>query len=472
MAEATAREQLLLELINRARMDPAGEALRQGINLNQGLSPGTISAAPKQVLAFNPFLNSAADAHSQWMLDTDNFAHTGAGGSSPGTRMDAAGYDFTGTWGWAENIAWSGTTGTLDGDAAVAGHHRNLFLSPGHRLNLLNGTFREAGLGSLTGAFTSGGQTYNSLMTTENFAVSGSTLFVTGVSYTDTDNNAFYSVGEGRAGLAVTLVQGGGAIASTATGTAGGFALGVAATGNVEVRFSGGGLTAVIGVAVTLDASNIKVDLVGGNTIASNASATLTQSAVNLTLIGIEAVNGGGNGLNNTLTGNAAANSLAGLGGNDLLFGGGGGDTLSAGAGNDGLSGGAGGDILSGGAGNDLLVGNAGADRLMGGTGIDCFRFLSAGDSSGVGDLILDFEDGIDTIDLRVIDAIAGGADQAFGILAAAASFNGAATVGMLRIYQTATRTVIEGETTGDGIADFQIRLDGLFNLTAADFLL
>ena len=40
MAEATAREQLILELMNRARMDPAGEAARFGISLNKDLAGG------------------------------------------------------------------------------------------------------------------------------------------------------------------------------------------------------------------------------------------------------------------------------------------------------------------------------------------------------------------------------------------------------------------------------------------------
>ena len=56
MAANSAQEQLMLELINRARMNPAAEAARQGIDLNQGLAPGTISAAPKQVLAMNDLL--------------------------------------------------------------------------------------------------------------------------------------------------------------------------------------------------------------------------------------------------------------------------------------------------------------------------------------------------------------------------------------------------------------------------------
>jgi hypothetical protein len=35
MATATNQEQLFLELINRARLDPVAEAARQGIDLNQ-----------------------------------------------------------------------------------------------------------------------------------------------------------------------------------------------------------------------------------------------------------------------------------------------------------------------------------------------------------------------------------------------------------------------------------------------------
>jgi serralysin len=48
------------------------------------------------------------------MLATNTFSHQGDGGSSAGERMAAAGYDFTGSWTWGENLAWYGTTGTVD----------------------------------------------------------------------------------------------------------------------------------------------------------------------------------------------------------------------------------------------------------------------------------------------------------------------------------------------------------------------
>ena len=107
----SAAEQYLLELINRARLDPQAEANRYGVGLNSGLQSGTIDTQAKQVLAPNAQLEAAALGHSNWMLDADTFSHTGSGGSSPGARMTAAGYDFTGSWTWRENLAWTGSTG-------------------------------------------------------------------------------------------------------------------------------------------------------------------------------------------------------------------------------------------------------------------------------------------------------------------------------------------------------------------------
>src|SRR3954471_13948525 len=70
-AYPTALEQYVVELINRARANPAAEAGKYGIDLNEGLKAGTISTAAKQPLALNPYLTDAARLHSQWMIDTD-----------------------------------------------------------------------------------------------------------------------------------------------------------------------------------------------------------------------------------------------------------------------------------------------------------------------------------------------------------------------------------------------------------------
>lgn len=187
MATPTNQEQLFLELINRARLDPTAEAARQGIDLNKDLAANTISTAQKQPLTFNELLNDSADAHTAWMLSADVFSHTGSGGSSSLQRMQAAGYVFTGSWMSGENLAWAGSSGAIDANAYVYTLHRNLFLSSGHRTNTMKGGYKEIGVGAAAGQFNSGGTNFNSLMVTQNFATSGTAAFVTGVAYNDTD---------------------------------------------------------------------------------------------------------------------------------------------------------------------------------------------------------------------------------------------------------------------------------------------
>jgi uncharacterized protein YkwD len=151
------------------------------------------------VLAHNAILSQAAEGHSDWMLATNTFSHQGDGGSSAGERMAAAGYDFSGSWTWGENLAWYGTTGTVDLHAAADTHDSGLFLSAGHRVNLLADAYREIGLAQVEGQFThSNGTTYNASMLTEKFARTGTEVFLTGVAYDDTDGDDFYSVGEAR----------------------------------------------------------------------------------------------------------------------------------------------------------------------------------------------------------------------------------------------------------------------------------
>ena len=148
MADFTAYEQLLLELMNRARLDPLAEAARLNIDLNAGLAAGTITSDTKQALAGNNNIVTAARAHSQHMIDTDLFDHVGIGDGTPSSRMVAAGYALTGAWITGENIAYTATTGTIDILTETYNIADNLFLSEGHRENTLNANdFREAGTG-------------------------------------------------------------------------------------------------------------------------------------------------------------------------------------------------------------------------------------------------------------------------------------------------------------------------------------
>ena len=75
-----------------------------------------------------------------------------------------------------------------------------------------------------------------------------------------------------------------------------------------------------------------------------------------------------------------------------------------------------------------------------------------------------------DTIRLDGVDANSGaGGDQAFAFIGGAA-FSG--TAGELRNQQISGNTYVQGDTNGDGIADFMIRLDGLHTLQSAEFFL
>ena len=182
-----------------------------------------------------------------------------------------------------------------------------------------------------------------------------------------------------------------------------------------------------------------------------------------------------GNGGNDTLVGNAGADSLFGGIGNDVLNGGTENDRLQGDAGNDQLIGGSGDDTLLGNDGTDRLVGGAGADKMTGGAGSDTFVFQNLTDS-GIGlarDLITDFHQGQDKINLSAIDAIVGGGDDAFSFIGSQ-TFSG--TDGELRyshvVSVSGSQTIINMDTDGDGTSNAQIALTGLYTLTAADFVL
>jgi uncharacterized protein YkwD len=264
--DPTPEEQLMLQLVNRARANPAAEAAGDGIDLNEGLSAGTITTNAKPPLAFNSNLLASARGHSLWMLANDTFSHF-EGTNDPGDRMTAAGYVFSGNWTWGENIAWRGSTGpTPPVGPTVAQEHQDLFVDTyepgrGHRLNILDPGFREVGVGVETGVFTSGANNYNAVMVTQDFATSGASPgpFLVGVVYRDNDGDGFYSVGEGSGGVAVTPERG---TFYAVTSTSGGYAVPLLGlSGTLQVTFSGGPLTQPITRTVVLSGENLGLDL-------------------------------------------------------------------------------------------------------------------------------------------------------------------------------------------------------------------
>ncbi|MCJ8053342.1 calcium-binding protein [Shinella curvata] len=264
----------------------------------------------------------------------------------------------------------------------------------------------------------------------------------------------------------------------------------------------------------------------GTDTVKASVSHTLSGNVENLILTGTGALAATGNGAANVLTGNTAKNTLIGLAGNDTLDGGAGADRLEGGLGNDTykvdssgdvvvelvdagtdtvmasvnhtlsanveklaligsanlngtgnalantLTGNAGNNILKGMAGNDVVNGGGGIDQLFGGAGKDMFVFSSAADSKAAAqDKIFDFSQAEgDRIDLKGVDAnalLAG--DQAFSFIVGSAFHK---TAGELRFEVKSGDTIVQGDTDGNGVADFSFVLDTAVTLKAGDFLL
>lgn len=237
MTQASAYEQFLLELINAER--------------------AKVGAQP---LALDGDLNEAAAGHSQWMIATDSFSHTGSGGSSAGQRMTAAGYVFSGSWTWGENIAWATTRSPTGYQDEVQLLHTNLMNSSGHRANLLNDSFHEIGLGFEVGEYSG----RESAFLTEDFARSGSAVFLTGVAFDDRDGDRFYDPGEDLGGLTVTAVSSAGTRYTTTTLDAGGYDLALP-VGTYSVTFAGSAI-ATTTMQATIGSKNVKLDLIDPGT--------------------------------------------------------------------------------------------------------------------------------------------------------------------------------------------------------------
>jgi hypothetical protein len=292
--------QYMLELINRARLNPVAEAARYGIDLNEGLAPGTISTTPVQPLSPNPALLTAIEGHLQvWLASTAYWSvsggagapnpHDGLGDGDPGTRIAAAGYGFANWWGENLAVAWQ-TNPIADLQAEVDQLERNLFVDAnisgrGHRLNLLNPNFQEAGVGLVSGLVPTGAWTgANVMLAGQEFAADfGITAvgapnradptaggFITGVVYQDANGNVSYDIGEGLGGGGLIVswqsldpasatwnADGSASVAAT-----GGYRTAKLAPGQWAITISGGALLAPQTLDVTVGTTNTAADFV------------------------------------------------------------------------------------------------------------------------------------------------------------------------------------------------------------------
>lgn len=309
-----------------------------------------------------------------------------------------------------------------------------------------------------TGSFTydSFGQVFGTVTGT-TFLKNGATVYtVTGMNHNAAQLQAYAeATGDTQAMYAYVLAG-----ADSITGSSGGDTL--LGYGGNDVINGGVGADLMLGGAgndiYTVDNTSDRVretttatssvNAGGVDLVRASVNHTLASFVEKLTLTGTGAIAGTGNALANTIVGNAAANRISGLAGND---------------------------VLRGGGGNDVIVGGTGRDTLTGDTGKDHFDFNALGESGATTttcDVITDFVQGDDKIDLAGIDAKAAttGVNEAFRYIGTAA-FTAAGQVRIVPDMINSTVTVYLNTDT-DSSAEMAIRLTGLSTFGATDLIL
>ncbi|UYV37196.1 CAP domain-containing protein [Rhodobacteraceae bacterium D3-12] len=367
MPTPTAFEQELLEMINRARLDPAGEfdALIVDAASQTGASAeitnalryfgvdatafGEQMAAYDAVapLAWNLALSSAAQDHSDEMIAADAQSHQLPGESGLGDRISAAGYN---NWTNLSENVYAYTKSALYGHAGFVidwgyddeDYSGNSRLSDwqtlgdgmqdpaGHRNTIMSATLTEVGIAAV--AENNNSTSVGPYVVTQDFGSRWDyAAQLLGVVIEDQDGDRFYDAGEGLGGITVTITNSGGQVATTTTWSSGGYQVSLS-PGSYTVDFSGAGLSGSIQHQITMGSENLKLDA-----FAADAAQGADAGDNDLT----------GTGNDDTLDGLAGNDTLNGLDGDDSLLGGDDDDWITPGAGNDTVDGGTGSDMVS-----------------------------------------------------------------------------------------------------------------------------
>ena len=234
-------------------------------------------------------------------------------------------------------------------------------------------------------------------------------------------------------------------------------------------------------------------DVLRGGEAADRAAYTASSEGVTVNLATGKASGGDAESTRDGVTSYDTLESIRDLEGSEY------GDTLTGNGENNWLIGRAGNDTLAGGGGNDELDGGVGADTLSGGTGADTFLFDgdslpgATGTLAGETDVVEDFsglgadgvkqasEDG-DELDLSDLTEDLEMKPTLTFLATEGAGFTG--VKGQVRYEQedeagtendvTHVQVDLDGAADAEGnyAAEFQVTLDGLHTLTAADLIL
>lgn len=275
--DPTPDEQYMLELINRARANPASEGKFLTDSGDSDIEFAVdyfkvdldrvredFSSYPvRPPLAFSPFLMRSARAHSEDMAKQKFQDHDSSDGTSFVSRIADTDYPYRGV---AENVYSMHVPNPLFAHAGF-----NIDWGPGsggiqagvgHRLNMMNfkGTlFKEVGIGVVE-RDGSGVKSHGKLAITQDFGLrqSGEALLL-GVVYSDKNSNEICDPGEGISGVKVSPSVGN---HYAITSTSGGYAIPFDSPSSGVLTFSGGGIGTEQTRSFSIREDNLKVDLV------------------------------------------------------------------------------------------------------------------------------------------------------------------------------------------------------------------
>ncbi len=275
MANQTAKEQELLELINRMRTNPEAELqillgssdkdiqaalsfFKVDLNTLKTQWSKLVKAAP---LAWSGELNQAAAGHNDAMITANVQSHQVGSELDLGGRLKAAGYNFNSA---SENVYAYGKS--LDhshaGFAIDWGSTPTGIQNPtGHRNSIMDKNLREVGI-SVADSKAKPGE----LVITQNFGNRSALAkkgWLLGVAFQDTDRDNRYDAGEGLKDVQVKITDAKGISKTTTVGDAGGYQE-LLDPGQYQIDFIRNG-EVVQSKTAAIDAAapdNVKLDLV------------------------------------------------------------------------------------------------------------------------------------------------------------------------------------------------------------------
>ena len=263
--------QYLLELTNRARINPALEGNRlaqikdsailqaySAFNLQPEDIGGQFSEyQPQPPLAFNPSLLQSALRHGLDLQENDFQAHIGSDGSQPDQRMVQAGYAYRlvgeNAYSYAYSVDYGHAGFLVDWGVETLGHRNNILNITGQA------RFREVGITILADKDPS--TQVGPLLIVQNFGRSFEDpyMYITGVVYRDSNGNGFYDPGEGMGDVNILPDNG---QYYAVTSSSGGYAIPMGPnSGTYQITAYATDLPKIV-ETVTVGIDNIKLDFI------------------------------------------------------------------------------------------------------------------------------------------------------------------------------------------------------------------